>query len=48
MRKIDLEVLELPGGDFLLVFKKKFVRKMDLEVLELPGGDFLIVFMKKV
>ena len=44
---MDLEVPELPGGDFLFVFNKKFVRKMDLEVLELPGGDFLIVFNKE-
>ena len=48
MRKIDLEVPELPAGDFLIVFNEKFVRTIDLEVPELPGGDFLMVFNKKI
>ena len=45
---MDLEVPELPGGDFLLLFNQKFVRKIDQEVLELPGGDFLLVSNKNL
>ena len=45
---MGLDVLELPGGDFLLVFNKKMQGKLTWRSRSSREGDFLMVFNNDV
>ena len=45
---MGLEVLELPGGDLLLVFNKKMQGKLTWRSRSSREGDFLMVFNNDV